>query len=60
MSGLEAQQMSNWSDNYRHGALTSLSAALVLTSTLLSDGAALFPQIYGSPLKWNEKQTVNI
>lgn len=41
MSGLEAQQMSNWSDNYRHGALVStaahIDAALRWGSFLLSD-----------------------
>lgn len=53
MSGLEAQQMSNWSDNYRHGALMSLSAALLLRSD-----AAFFSQNDDSSS--NVKQTVNI
>lgn len=61
MSGLEAQQMSNWSDNYHHGALMSLSAAPLLTSdAAFRWSCTVFFQIYDSSLKRNEQQTANI
>lgn len=63
MSGLEAQQMSNWSDNYCRGALMSLSAALLLTSDAAFRwrGVLLRPfRSRASSSNGNVKQTVTI